>query len=81
MKYKLFCKNCNLTFDSWFASSSEYEKLKKKKLISCHDCNSLEVEKTLMAPKFINKNLSNKTDKKLEKFKEIKKLLMNTKNL
>ena len=26
-----------------------------------------------MAPKFINKNLSNKTDKKLEKFKEIKK--------
>ena len=71
MKYKLFCKNCNLTFDSWFASSSEYEKLKKK-LISCHDCNSLEVEKTLMAPKFINKNLSNKTDKKLEKFKEIK---------
>ena len=73
MKYKLFCKNCNLTFDSWFASSSEYEKLKKKKLISCHDCNSLEVEKTLMAPKFINKNLSNKTDKKLEKFKEIKK--------
>ena len=81
MKYKLFCKNCNLTFDSWFASSGEYEKLKKKKLISCHDCNSLEVEKTLMAPKFINKNLSNKTDKKLEKFKEIKKLLMNTKNL
>ena len=73
MKYKLFCKNCNLTFDSWFASSSEYEKLKKKKLISCHNCNSLEVEKTLMAPKFINKNLSNKTDKKLEKFKEIKK--------
>ena len=73
MKYKLFCKNCNLTFDSWFASSGEYEKLKKKKLISCHDCNSLEVEKTLMAPKFINKNLSNKTDKKLEKFKEIKK--------
>ena len=73
MKYKLFCKNCNLTFDSWFASSSEYEKLKKKKLISCHNCNSLEVEKTLMAPKFINKNLSNKTDKKLEKFKEVKK--------
>ena len=29
IKYKLFCKECNLKFDSWFASSKEYDKLKK----------------------------------------------------
>ena len=31
IKYKLLCKNCQTTFDSWFSSSVEYEKLKKKK--------------------------------------------------
>ena len=56
IKYKLTCKNCDLIFDSWFASSIEYEKLKKKKLINCHNCISLKVEKTLMAPKLINQN-------------------------
>ena len=27
IKYKLFCNDCELKFDSWFSSSSEYEKL------------------------------------------------------
>jgi len=27
IKYSLNCKNCDLTFESWFASSKEYEKL------------------------------------------------------
>ena len=26
IKYKLFCKECDLNFDSWFASSKEFEK-------------------------------------------------------
>jgi len=30
IKYKLICKDCELLFDSWFASSEEYEKLKKR---------------------------------------------------
>ena len=30
IKYNLICKECDLTFDSWFAASKEYEKLKKK---------------------------------------------------
>ena len=30
IKYKLVCKECNFSFDSWFASSNEYEKLKEK---------------------------------------------------
>ena len=34
IKYKLACKNCETTFDSWFASSKEFEKLKKKRLLT-----------------------------------------------
>ena len=64
IKYNLLCKKCELTFDSWFASSKEYDKLKRKKLINCHSCGSLKVEKSLMAPKLISKNFNNKNDKK-----------------
>ena len=73
MKYNLTCKNCKLTFDSWFSSSAEYEKLRKKKLLSCHNCNSLNVEKSLMAPKLINKNLNSKYNKRIKNLKTIKK--------
>ena len=69
IKYRLSCKNCKLIFDSWFATSKEYDKLKKKKLLNCYNCNSLKVEKTLMAPKFINKNFNNKKNKELKKYK------------
>ena len=81
MKYKLFCKDCNLIFDSWFSSSNEYEKLKKKKLLSCHNCNSLNIEKTLMAPKLINKNLNEKKETSIKNLKNLKNLLKNIKNL
>ena len=63
IKYKLICKNCNLSFDSWFASSLEYEKLKKKNYLSCHVCDSKKVEKNLMAPRVINR-FSKEIDKK-----------------
>tara|TARA_B110001450_G_scaffold156427_1_gene145784 strand:- start:98 stop:517 length:420 start_codon:yes stop_codon:yes gene_type:complete len=70
IKYKLFCKSCNLKFDSWFATSKEYDKLKKKKLLICHICNSLKVEKTLMAPKLLNKNLNDSTNRELKQIKQ-----------
>ena len=57
IKYKLLCRNCNLKFDSWFASSIEYERLKKKKLLNCHKCNSFKVEKTIMSPQLISNKL------------------------
>ena len=76
IKYKLFCKKCNLKFDSWFASSNEYERLKKKKLLNCLKCNSFNVEKTIMAPQLINRK--SKTDKKieLEKYNKVKKTII-----
>ena len=75
IKYNLVCKKCNLTFDSWFSSSDEYEKLKKKNLLSCHNCNSTNVQKNLMAPKLINKNQRIKNGQKLKKFRMIKETI------
>ena len=77
IKYKLACNDCKITFDSWFASSREYEKLKKKKFLVCHNCNSEKVEKTLMAPKLINSknNLNDSLD--LAKYNNIKKTIKN----
>ena len=77
IKYKLECKNCKLIFDSWFATSKEYDKLKKKKLLNCHNCNSLKVAKTLMAPKLINNNYNNDTHNELKKFKKTIKKYQN----
>ena len=76
IKYKLLCKECNLKFDSWFASSNEYERLKKKKLLNCHKCNSFNIEKTIMAPQLINSK--SKVDKKidLEKYSKVKKTII-----
>ena len=75
IKYKLICKNCDLLFDSWFATSKEYENLKNKKLLSCHVCNSKKIEKTLMAPKLLRINDNNKNDNDVIKFKKINKKL------
>jgi len=76
IKYKLFCKNCDLKFDSWFASSNEYERLKKKKILNCIKCNSSKVEKTIMAPKLINSK--SKIEKKidLQKYNKVKKTII-----
>ena len=73
IKYKLNCKNCNLLFDSWFSSSEEFEKLKKKNFLNCHNCNSKKIEKTLMAPKLISKSSNEKLNEKNLKLKEINK--------
>ena len=72
IKYKLTCKNCNSSFDSWFASSREYEKLKKLKHLSCHHCNSIKVEKTLMTPNVLNTKDKIVSISKNKKFYKIK---------
>ncbi len=76
IKYNLQCKKCDFIFDSWFASSKEFDKLKKKKLINCHNCGSFRVEKNLMAPKLINKTINFKNEKKnIRKYQDIKKTI------
>ena len=77
IKYKLICKDCNTKFDSWFASSYEYEKLKKIKFLTCHRCNSIKVEKTLMAPQLINSKTKFETKLNTAKYQKIKKTIAN----
>ena len=84
IKYKLICKNCDNSFDSWFASSKEYEKLKRLKHLNCYSCNSLNVEKTLMSPNILNVKKNNikilKDDKYIKiknKLKEYQKFIKN----
>jgi hypothetical protein len=73
IKYNLICK-CDCTFDSWFSSSEEFGRLKKKKLITCIECNSNDVNKSIMAP---NVSSSKKNDNINYKFQQdIKKKII-----
>ena len=75
IKYSLLCKDCELIYESWFASSKEYEKLKRKKLLNCHNCNSTNIDKNLMAPSLINKNSDGKSSEEFKKYNKIKKTI------
>ena len=77
IKYKLACDNCDITFDSWFASSKEFDKLKRQKLLVCYNCNSSKVEKTLMAPSLMNNKEDSKNSSKLIKYDNIEKTIKN----
>ena len=73
IKYLLNCKSCTLEFESWFASSKEFDKLKELKLLNCQHCNSLKIEKSLMRPNLANSNF--KKDKASNNTKNVKKKL------
>ena len=75
IKYKLKCKNCEISFDSWFSSSKEYEKLKKQKFINCHSCNSLKVEKSLMSPSVLTSKNNSEKIAESKKYKKIKETI------
>ncbi len=53
IKYNLKCQYDH-EFESWFSSSEEFEKLKKKKLLECIYCSSKNVDKSIMAPMISN---------------------------
>lgn len=74
IKYLLKCK-CKHEFESWFSSSEEYEKLKKRKLIECIFCKSKEVDKSIMSPNILAKNISEISDTNKDFFKFKKNLL------
>jgi len=54
IQYTLKCEKEH-TFDSWFQSSSAFEKLKANEMIVCSICGSSNIEKAIMAPR-VNKN-------------------------
>jgi len=69
--YKLICKDCETSFDSWFSSSKEYDNLKKQKFLNCHICDSLNVQKTLMSPSVFRTKNNVKTNNQDLKIKKI----------
>ena len=72
IKYNLICKN-NHEFESWFSSSSEFEKLKKRKLLECIFCTSKSINKTIMAPMVSLMKKKNDDFKNVEKSFKLEK--------
>ena len=73
IKYSLKSKDCSSQFESWFASSEEFDRLKKLKLLNCQDCDSLKVDKSLMSPNLVNTKKNDQQNN--EKYKKVKKKL------
>jgi hypothetical protein len=50
IRYSLACERGH-AFESWFASSSAYDKQAKRGLVACPVCGSTKVDKAIMAPR------------------------------
>ena len=72
IKYNLICDKCKFTFNSWFSASSEFDRLKKKKLITCIYCGSYKISKSIMSP---NVSKNEQIDKNKIK-KEVRKKIL-----
>jgi len=49
IRYALICDKKH-EFEVWFGSSADYDKQRKRKLVTCPACGSTKVEKAIMAP-------------------------------
>jgi hypothetical protein len=59
IRYNLVCAGQH-EFESWFASSTAYDKQAKRGLVACPMCGSTKVEKAIMAPRLA------RTDKSID---------------
>ena len=50
IRYDLKCSKGH-RFNSWFGSSTDYDKLMTAKMVSCAVCGDLDVTKAIMAPR------------------------------
>lgn len=57
IRYSLRCENGH-TFESWFQNSDAFASQHKRKLVSCPACDSIKVEKAIMAPQLSRKSNS-----------------------
>ena len=78
IKYRLKCNSCFKSYDSWYSSSFEYEKLRKKEYLTCHFCNSKDIGKTIMAPNLLSLNF--KDENGIKNNKEVKKKILEFQN-
>ena len=54
IRYTLRCEREH-TFESWFQDSAAYDSQVKRKLVSCPACDSVKIEKAIMAPRIASK--------------------------
>ena len=54
IRYTLRCDGDH-AFESWFQDSAAYDTQVKRKLVSCPVCESVKVEKAIMAPRIVGK--------------------------
>jgi len=54
IKYALVCDKKH-AFESWFADSAAFDRQAKRKLVACPVCDSVKVEKAIMAPRIAAK--------------------------
>jgi len=54
IRYTLRCERDH-TFESWFQDSAAYDSQAKRKLVSCPVCDSVKIEKAIMAPRIVGK--------------------------
>jgi hypothetical protein len=57
--YSLRCDRGH-EFESWFQDSAAYDKQVKRKLVTCPVCESVKIEKAIMAPRIARKQPSRK---------------------
>jgi hypothetical protein len=60
IRYTLAC-NKGHQFESWFADSGAYDRQAKRKLVTCPQCGSAKVDKTIMAPQIATSKKRAKT--------------------
>jgi hypothetical protein len=73
IKYQLKCE-CGKEFESWFASSKEFDKLEKKKMLSCICGTSNKISKQLMSPQ-VRGAANTDGDKQKEIYQNVQKKL------
>jgi hypothetical protein len=54
IRYALRCERDH-AFESWFQDSSAYDSQVRRKLVSCPVCDSVKIEKAIMAPRIVGK--------------------------
>ena len=65
-----------LAFSSLVLAVKHFFLNQKKNFLNCHSCNSIKIEKNLMAPSLINNKTSDaKYNKQLKKFNRVRKTI------
>ena len=63
--FNLICSDCNFSFEGWFDNTSTFNSQKRRKLISCPNCENTNIKKALVAP-----NVGTKSNSKILKNKK-----------